>query len=97
MAAALDLLKSVAQEQGALAVGLVIACLVFYKLIWRVWDATIKSKDEEICRLVKERDRYQEIFFERFVSSSIDSESTANATPRTPQESPPQVSKGGAK
>ena len=97
MAAVLDLLKSVAQEQGALAVGLIIACWAFYKLTWRVWDATIKSKDEEICRLVKERDRYQEIFFERFVSSNIDAQSTADATPRAPQESQSKASKGGAK
>lgn len=45
---------------------------LFYKLIWKVWQATIASKDAEIDRLTKERNYYQEKLFPERVSSDIE-------------------------
>lgn len=36
---------------------------LFYKLIWKVWKAMIKSKDDEIERLIGERNFYQQMLF----------------------------------
>lgn len=68
----LDFLGGVLTEHGAVAAMLVIVCILFYSLIWKVWDRAMTAKDEEIKRLVDERNRYQELVFERLLSSKFD-------------------------
>jgi hypothetical protein len=36
---------------------------VFYQLVWRVWKAAMKSKDDEIERLIEERNYLQSKVF----------------------------------
>ena len=45
---------------GITVVALLLLAYVFYKLVWKVWSAAMASKDNEIERLIKERDYYQE-------------------------------------
>jgi hypothetical protein len=59
----------VLDKHGAVALVLVLMCFLFWRLIWKVWSATLKSKDAEIERLVTERDKYQGYFFEKLESS----------------------------
>jgi hypothetical protein len=63
------LLKAV-DENGAAAVTLVVVLALFYKLVWKVWNATLESKNDEIGRLITTRDRYQALVFERLLSSA---------------------------
>ena len=38
----------------------------FYKLVWKVWSASMRCRDEEIQRLIKERNFFQaRLFSER--------------------------------
>ena len=64
-------LAEVLKDHGAAAIGFVILSLLFYKLTWKVWDGAMKAKDAEIERLVKERDKYQAIVFERMLSTKM--------------------------
>ena len=36
---------------------------VFYRLVWKVWKAAMKSKDDEIERLIEERNYLQSKVF----------------------------------
>lgn len=69
------LLAQIQSENGLtvmLLVGLVgFGCFLFWSLIWRVWSAAMKAKDDEIARLAKERDRYQTLVFQRLRSSQV--------------------------
>ena len=69
----LGLIERVRSDYG-LAVMVLVALnlflgFVFWKMIWNVWSAAMRAKDEEIDRLVKERDKYQELVFGRLESS----------------------------
>ena len=57
------------QDGGAIVLLLAFVCLIFYKLIWKVWDNAMRAKNQEIERLVEQRDKYQSLFFERIESS----------------------------
>jgi len=58
-----------------LLVGLIgFGCFLFWSLIWKVWSAAMKAKDDEIARLAKERDRYQTLVFQRLRSSQTPDE-----------------------
>jgi hypothetical protein len=46
-------------------------CFLFYKLIWKVWRSMIKSKDQEIERLTKERNFYQDKLFPERLTTDI--------------------------
>jgi hypothetical protein len=35
----------------------------FYKLIWKVWSASVKCRDDEIQRLIEERNFFQSRLF----------------------------------
>ena len=59
-------------EVVILLVILLLLAILFYRLIWKVWSSALQSKDDEIERLVKERDKYQRIVFDRLLSSDID-------------------------
>lgn len=59
----------VLKQHGVVAILLIAVCFLFYKLIWKVWNRAMDGKDAEIERLVKERDKYHELFFARLLSS----------------------------
>lgn len=59
----------VLKEHGSVAVALVTVTVLFYKMTWSVWRDAMKAKNEEIERLVAERNKYQQIVFERLLSS----------------------------
>ena len=64
-----DFLDSVRSENGVVVLTLLAVIWFLYRglsiLIWRVWNATMQSKDREIARLILDRDRYQALVFER--------------------------------
>lgn len=62
-----------------------------WRLVWRVWDATLRSKDEEIKRLVEERDKYQKLVFERLLSSAPVPDSGKPEEPKVVQSLERQV------
>ena len=62
-------MKGVLDEHGAVALMLVVLLLLFYKLIWKVWNAAMQAKDAEINRLVEQRDKYQSLVFENLLTS----------------------------
>lgn len=59
----------VLNRHGAVALALCFVCFLLWKLTWRVWDRAMKAKDEEITRIVAERDKYQKLVFERLLTS----------------------------
>lgn len=38
---------------------LAFVCFLLWKLIWQVWSTAMESKEKEIERVSKERDKYQ--------------------------------------
>jgi len=69
----LQLLRQIQSQYGltvlVLVLLLVFACFLLWKLIWRVWSTAMESKEKEIERVSKERDKYQALVFERLRSS----------------------------
>lgn len=69
----LELLKQIQSQYGLIVLVLVVllgfVCFLLWKLIWQVWSAAMQSKEREIERVSKERDKYQALFFERLKSS----------------------------
>jgi len=57
------------EQHGPLVVPLLVLTILFYKMTWKVWQAAMKSKDDEIARLIEERNRYQELVFAERLSS----------------------------
>jgi hypothetical protein len=59
----LQLLNQIHSQYGLLVLTLVLiivfGCLLFWKLVWRVWSGALSAKESEIGRLVEERDMYQ--------------------------------------
>jgi len=45
----------------------------------KVWDKAMQAKDDEIKRLVAERDRYQSLVFKRLLSSDIQEETEGDS------------------
>jgi hypothetical protein len=70
-----ELLNQIHSEHGLIVLLLMaflgFVCFLFWKLIWNVWSAAQRAKDEEIARLAKERDKYQALFFERLRTSEL--------------------------
>jgi hypothetical protein len=79
VAAFLAFLADVFKEHGAVAVSLVVVSVLFYKMTWSVWRDAMKAKDEEIDRLVGERNKYQDLVFERLLSSRLEDDVKAKA------------------
>lgn len=75
-----DFLLDVLERHGAFALGFVVLAVLFYKMVWKVWESAMRTKDEEIERLVEERNRYQALVFDRLQSSQIEKQ---EATPPT--------------
>lgn len=64
-----SLLADVLDQHGVTAILLIAVCILFYKLIWKVWNRAMDAKDQEIERLVEERNKYQRLVFDRLLSS----------------------------
>jgi hypothetical protein len=69
----LQLLDQIQSQYGLLVLMLVaiivFGCLLFWKLIWRVWSGALSAKENEIARLERERDLYKVIVFDRLRAS----------------------------
>ncbi len=61
----LQLLNQIHAQYGLVVLMLVLiivfGCLLFWKLVWKVWSGALSAKQSEIERLVEERDKYQEM------------------------------------
>jgi hypothetical protein len=68
-----QLLNQIQSQYGLLVLMLVViivfGCLLFWKLIWRVWSGALSAKEREIARLERERDMYQVMVFDRLRTS----------------------------
>jgi len=62
-------LADVFEQHGVTAILLIAVCYLFYKLIWKVWNRAMDAKDQEIERLVEERNKYQKLVFDKLLSS----------------------------
>ena len=69
-----QLLNQIHSQYGLLVLMLVLmivfGCLLFWKLIWKVWSGALNAKQREIERLVKERDIFQKLALARLQTSS---------------------------
>lgn len=64
-----DFIKAVVEEYGVFA-GLLVAVIVLYnKYIHEQWCARIRDKDEELKRVIDERNRLQEIVLKKRLTS----------------------------
>jgi hypothetical protein len=79
----LQLLNQIHSQYGLLVLMLVLiivfGCLVFWKLVWRVWSGALSAKESEIERLVEERDMYQKMVLDH-PGASTELETTQGAT-----------------
>lgn len=64
-------MAQVYSDHGAVAMVLIVLCIFGWKFVWRVWNAAMKAKDNEIERLVKERDKYQDLVFDKLRTSAV--------------------------
>lgn len=71
-----DLFGQIEAEHGLAVLLLILIilgmALLLWKLVWRVWRATLTSKNDEIDRLVDERNKYQDMVFEGLKTSRFD-------------------------
>lgn len=69
----LEILRQIQSQYGLIVLVLVLllafACLLLWRLVWQVWSTAMESKEKEIERVSKERDKYQALVFERLRSS----------------------------
>lgn len=65
----LSFILNILDKHGVVALVLCFVCLLFWRMVWKVWDRAMNEKNAEIERLVKERDKYQSLVFERMLSS----------------------------
>ena len=65
----LDGVGNFLQTQGLTATALIAVGFLFWHLVWRVWSSALQAKEDEIKRLVDERNRLQDFFFDRLKSS----------------------------
>jgi len=79
----LELLNQIQSQHGPIILVLIViifvGCGVFWILIWKVWSAAMKAKDDEISRLAKERDKYQSLVFQRLRTSEAAVANAKNA------------------
>jgi hypothetical protein len=69
----LQILNQIQSQYGVVVLMLVViigfGCLLFWKLIWRVWSSALSAKEQEIARLERERDLYQVMIFDSLRTS----------------------------
>lgn len=72
----LEFLRQIQSQYGLVVLVLLLllafACFLLWRLIWQVWSTAMESKEKEIERVTKERDKYQALVFERLRSSEAD-------------------------
>ena len=73
-ASLLQLLNQIHSQYGLVVLMLVLiiafGCLLFWKLIWKVWSNAMSAKQSEIERLVAQRDMYQKMVLDRLRPST---------------------------
>lgn len=70
-----DFLGHLYEKGGVGVIAFLLVAYAFYKLVWKVWTAAMRSKDREIARLVGERNYYQsKLFPDRLTSYRCDTE-----------------------
>jgi hypothetical protein len=70
-------LAAIYREGGVGILCFLFISFIFYRLVWKVWSAAMKSKNDEIERLVEERNFLQDkVFSGRLTSDTrpVDSE-----------------------
>lgn len=55
---------------------------LFWKMAWNVWSNVMDAKDEEIRRLLLERDEYRALVFARLKSSEADATASKDCAER---------------
>ena len=65
-------LERLYDKGGATLLVAIFIAFVFYRLVWKVWSEAMRGKDEEIERLIRERDFYQDRLFPDRISSDQD-------------------------
>lgn len=64
-----EFLNDVRSKNGVVVLTLLAVIWFLYRglstLTWRVWSATMQSKDHEIARLILDRDQYRKLVLDR--------------------------------
>ena len=63
-------LVTVYREGGVGLLCFLFIAYIFYSLVWKVWSAAMKSKNDEIERLIEERNFLQDQLFPRRLTSN---------------------------
>jgi hypothetical protein len=58
-----SLLEHLYDKGGISALAFLLAAYAFHRLAWKVWTTAMKCKDDEIERLIDQRDFYQSKVF----------------------------------
>ena len=66
-------LAAIYKEGGIGVLCFLFIAFVCYRLVWKVWSAAMKSKNDEIERLIEERNFLQDKVFPRRLSSNTKS------------------------
>jgi hypothetical protein len=53
------LLGHIYDKGGVGVISFLLTAFVFYRLVWKVWKAAMKAKDDEIERILDERNYFQ--------------------------------------
>jgi hypothetical protein len=65
----LEIVSDVWHKYGPFAALLILVAVIYEHRFTKLWEARLADKDEEIERLVKERDRLQDIVLAKRLSS----------------------------
>ncbi|HTB66459.1 MAG TPA: hypothetical protein VK727_09535 [Steroidobacteraceae bacterium] len=71
-------LSHVYDQQGILVLAFLCLAFLFYKLIWQVWTSAMDAKEKEIVRLSDERNFYQNLVFQKRLSSEAETKQIEN-------------------
>jgi hypothetical protein len=61
--------EKIYDKGGLAAMACILMGYIFYQLIWKVWQAAMRSKDDELERLIEERNFLQAVAFPNRESS----------------------------
>jgi hypothetical protein len=72
----LEILSQLQFKYGLIVLVLVLllafVCFLFWKMTWNVWSKAMDGKDQEIQRMLLERNEYRALVFARLKSSEAD-------------------------